>query len=74
MEKKNPNKKRENTAGKNNDATSCDRSAKAGNKAQDTAREFTDAFSLNRDPFGSYTGRPKDNSGLEQPVQDADDL
>ena len=24
------------------------------------------------DPFGSYTGRPKD--GDEQPVQDADDL
>ena len=23
------------------------------------------------DPFGSYTGRPKDN---EKPVQDADDL
>jgi hypothetical protein len=27
---------------------------------------------IETDPFGSYTGRPKDR--LEKPVQDADDL
>lgn len=27
---------------------------------------------IETDPFGSYTGRPKD--GSEKPVQDADDL
>ena len=27
---------------------------------------------INTDPFGSYTGRPKDPD--ERPVQDADDL
>jgi hypothetical protein len=69
MTKNEPNKSYKNDAGKNGNT-----GAKAGQKAQDAAAEFTDAFSLNRDPYGSYTGHPKDNGGLEQPVQDADDL
>lgn len=35
-------------------------------------KEVVKTEHINTDPFGSYTGRPTDQS--EKPVQDADDL
>ena len=40
-------------------------------KKEKVCRDYIDP-NINTDPFGSYTGVPKQH--LEQPVQDADDL
>lgn len=69
MEKKNPGNKAASAPKRG-----VDDQVQAGKKVQNAVRDFTDNSSVIRDPYGSYTGRPKDNGGLEQPVQDADDL
>jgi hypothetical protein len=46
--------------------------SQSGTKADSAAKHFVDGAILRQDPFGSYTGHPKETG--EQPTQDADDL
>lgn len=48
------------------------KNSKAQKEAQKAAEAFVSESSLKNDPFGSYTGQPKEVG--EKPVQDADDL
>ena len=46
--------------------------SKAQKKAEAVVEVFVDGDSLQTDPLGSYTGKPRGRA--EHPVQDADDL
>lgn len=48
------------------------KSSKVQKEALEAAKVFVSEASLKNDPFGSYTGQPKEVG--EKPVQDADDL
>lgn len=65
MDNKNPKQKKENKQ------KSTLKSQPAA-KADAAAKDFVDGTILKQDPFGSYTGHPKEAG--EQPAQDADDL